>query len=90
MITTKPYKPVSDKDSDLQLAMSDFPGEQDSEILVRERARGTKLDGLYKKRKRSQRRHRPTNKKQEGTQKSHQRLPVGRNLGVRRQKNTNE
>jgi len=49
MITTKPYKPVSDKDSDLQLAMSDFPGEQDSEILVRERARGTKLDGLYKK-----------------------------------------
>ena len=31
--------------------MSDFPGEQDSEILVRERARGTKLDGLYKKKK---------------------------------------
>ena len=31
--------------------MSDFPGEQDSETLVRERARGTKLDGLYKKKK---------------------------------------
>ena len=29
--------------------MSDFPGEQDSEILVRERAIGTKLDGLNKK-----------------------------------------
>ena len=31
--------------------MSDFPGKQDSEILVRERARGTKLDGLYKKKR---------------------------------------
>ena len=31
--------------------MSDFPGKQDSEVLVRERARGTKLDGLYKKKK---------------------------------------
>ena len=31
--------------------MSDFPGEQDSKILVQERARGTKLDGLYKKKK---------------------------------------
>ena len=31
--------------------MSDFRGEQDSGTLVRERARGTKLDGLYKKKK---------------------------------------
>ena len=31
--------------------MSDFPHDQDSEILVRERARGTKVDGLYKKKK---------------------------------------
>ena len=31
--------------------MSDFPGEQNSEILVRERSRGTKLDGLYKKKR---------------------------------------
>ena len=31
--------------------MSDFPGEQDSGILVRERARGTKLDGLYQKKR---------------------------------------
>ena len=31
--------------------MLDFPGEQDSEILERERVRGTKLDRLYKKKK---------------------------------------
>ena len=42
---------VSDNDNTFQLEMSDFPGEQDSEILVRERARGTKLDGLYRKKR---------------------------------------
>ena len=31
--------------------MSDFPGAQEFEILVRERARGTTLDGVYKKKK---------------------------------------
>ena len=48
-ITTKPNKnyTVSDNDNNFQLEMSDFPGEQDPEIVVRERARGTKLDGLY-------------------------------------------
>ena len=53
IITTKPRNNynVSDNDNNFQLEMSDFPGEQDSEILVRERARGTKLDGLYKKKK---------------------------------------
>ena len=53
IITTKPTKNynVLDNDSTFQLERSDFPGEQDSEILVRERARGTKLDGLYKKKK---------------------------------------
>ena len=53
IITTKPTKNynVLDNDNTFQLEMSDFPGEQDSEILVRERARGTKLDGLYKKKK---------------------------------------
>ena len=51
IITTKPNKNynVLDNDNTFQLEMSDFPGEQDSEILVRERARGTRLDGLYKK-----------------------------------------
>ena len=53
IITTKPNKNhiVSENDNNFQLELSDFPGEQDSEILVRERARGTKLDGLYKKKK---------------------------------------
>ena len=53
IITTKPNKNyiVSENDNNFQLEQSDFPGEQDSEILVRERARGTKLDGLYKKKK---------------------------------------
>ena len=52
-ITTKPNKnyTVLDNDNNFQLEMSDFPGEQDSEILIRERARGTKLDGLYKKKR---------------------------------------
>ena len=51
IITTKPNQNyiVSENDNNFQLELSDFPGEQDSEILVRERARGTKLDGLYKK-----------------------------------------
>ena len=31
--------------------MLDFPGEQDPKILVRERARGTKLEKLYKKKR---------------------------------------
>ena len=53
IITTKPNKnyTVLDNDNYFQLEMSDFPGEQDSEILVRERARRTKLDDLYKKEK---------------------------------------
>ena len=53
IITTKPTKNynVLDNDNTFQLEMSDFPGEQDSEIFVRERARGTTLDGLYKKKK---------------------------------------
>ena len=53
IITTKPRNNynVSENDNNFQLELSDFPGEQDSEILVRERARGTKLDGLFKKKK---------------------------------------
>ena len=53
IITTKPNKnyTVLDSDNNFQLEMWDFPGEQDPEILVRERARGTKLDGLYKKKR---------------------------------------
>ena len=52
-IITNPNKnyTVLDNDNNFQLEMSDFPGEQDSEILVRERARGIKLDGPYKKKK---------------------------------------
>ena len=50
IITTKPNKNynVLDNDNTVQLEMSDFPGEQVSEILVQERARGTKLERLYK------------------------------------------
>ena len=53
IITTKPNKnyTVLDNDNNFQLEMLDFPGEQDSEILERERVRGTKLDRLYKKKK---------------------------------------
>ena len=53
IITTKPNKNynVLDNDNTLQLEISDFQGKQDPELLVRERARGTKLDGLYKKKK---------------------------------------
>ena len=53
IITTKPNKNyiVSENNNNFQLELSDFPGEQDSAILVRERARGTKLDRLYKKKK---------------------------------------
>ena len=53
MFTTNPNKnyTVLDNDNNFQLEMSGFPGEQDSEILVRKRARGTKLDGLYKKKR---------------------------------------
>ena len=53
IITTKPQPNynVSDKDSNFELEMSDFPADQDSEILVRERARGSKLEATYKKKK---------------------------------------
>ena len=53
IITTKiqPNYNVSDKDSNFELEMSDFPADQDSEILVRERARGSKLEATYKKKK---------------------------------------
>ena len=40
IITTKPtphYHTVSDNDNNFELAMSDFPQDQDSEIMVRER-----------------------------------------------------
>ena len=33
------------------MEISNFPSDQDSEILVRERARGTKLEDAYKRRK---------------------------------------
>ena len=51
LITAKPteHYTVLDNGNISQLKMSAFPGEQDSEILVRERARVTKFDGLYKK-----------------------------------------
>ena len=54
IITTKPstnYNSVSDNDKDLELEMSDFPQVQDSEIMVRERARGSKLEEVYKRKK---------------------------------------
>ena len=51
IITTKPIKnyTVLDNDNNFQLEISDFPGKQNYEILVRERAKGTKLDSLLKK-----------------------------------------
>ena len=51
IITTKPVQHnynVSDNDSNFELTMSDFPADQDSEILVRERTRGSKLEAAYK------------------------------------------
>ena len=54
IITTKPttnYNSVSDNDKDFELEISDFPQEQDSEIMVRERARGSKLEEVYKRKK---------------------------------------
>ena len=53
IIPTKP-KPnyiVSDNDSTFELKMSEFPPDQDSELLIRERARGSKLENAYKKKK---------------------------------------
>ena len=45
------YKTVSDNDKNFELAMSDFPQDQDSEIMVRETARGSKLEDVYKGKK---------------------------------------
>ena len=52
IITTKPKQPndiVSDNDSTFELEMSDFSPDQDSELLIRERTRGSKLENAYKK-----------------------------------------
>ena len=54
IIPTKPKQPnyiVSDNDSTFELEMSEFPPDQDSELLIRERARGSKLENAYKKKK---------------------------------------
>ena len=54
IITTKPTtnrNTVSDNDSNLELEMSVFPRDQYSEIMVRERARGSKLEDTYKRKK---------------------------------------
>ena len=54
IITTKPIQHnynVSDNDNNFELTMSDIPADQDSEILVRERTRGSKLETAYKKKK---------------------------------------
>ena len=54
IITTKPVQinyNVSDNDNNFELTMSDFTADQDSEILVRERTRGSKLETAYKKKK---------------------------------------
>ena len=54
IITTKPIQHnynVSDNDNNFELTMSDFTADQDSEILVRERTRGSKLETAYKKKK---------------------------------------
>ena len=51
IITTKPYTNnynVSENDSIFDLERSDFPRVQDSEIRVRERAHGSKLESAYK------------------------------------------
>ena len=54
IITTKPIQNnynVSDNDNNFELTMSDFPADQNSEILVRERTRGSNLETAYKKKK---------------------------------------
>lgn len=40
---------ISENDSKLEISTDDFSEEVDSTILMRERARGSKLDGLFKK-----------------------------------------
>ena len=54
---TTNYETVSDNDKNFELEMSDIP--QDLEIIVRERERGSKLEGIYKRNK-----GRVTNEKQ--------------------------
>ena len=53
IITTKPQPNynVSEVDHNLELEMSVFPADQDSEILERERARGSKLENVYESKK---------------------------------------
>ena len=53
IITTTPQTnyTVSELDNRLELDMSDFPADQGSEFLVRERARGSKLENAYKRKK---------------------------------------
>ena len=45
------YKQVFSDNQEVNINNDDFESGQDSAIVVRERARGTKLEGLYKKRK---------------------------------------
>ena len=49
-ILTK-LSPVSADDPNLAFSDEDFQRDQDSAILVRERSRGSKLDGLFTKRR---------------------------------------
>ena len=49
-LVTEPFGCISDR-STVTLSDTDFESGQDSTILVRERTRGTKLEGAYKKRK---------------------------------------
>ena len=54
IITTEPttnHKSVSDNDKYFELEMSDFHQDQVSGIMVRERARGSKLEDMYKRKK---------------------------------------
>ena len=49
-LITEPFRCISEP-STVKLSDTDFESGQDSTILVRERTRGTKLEGAYKKRK---------------------------------------
>ena len=54
IITTKPttkHHTVSNNANNFELKMSNFPQDQDSEIMVRDRARGSKLEDTYKQKK---------------------------------------
>ena len=53
IITTEPQTNynIVELDDNLELEMSDFPADKDSEILVREKAWGSKLENAFKKRR---------------------------------------